>query len=153
AFARGSAPEVVEDGVTGFLVHDEAELAERIGQLAYIDRARCRARARARWSHLRMAREYTELYEEVVRRSSPGSGLRAAGARACSARARGALPAPAAAPNRLRRLVRVVDDAPRSRDDQAVETRDESCDPSHLEAPRDRAECEAADARRIRRGM
>lgn len=62
AFRRGSAPEVVEEGVTGFLVEDEQEMAARIADLPRLDRARCRARARARWSAARMARDYADLY-------------------------------------------------------------------------------------------
>ena len=66
AFARGSAPEVVEDGVTGFLVRNAREMSERIRQLDRIDRQRCRARARERWSTARMTREYVDLYEALV---------------------------------------------------------------------------------------
>ena len=58
AFARGSVPEVVEDGITGFVVRDVAEMAERIRQLGTFNRARCRARAQEKWSSLRMAREH-----------------------------------------------------------------------------------------------
>jgi glycosyltransferase involved in cell wall biosynthesis len=67
AFRHGSAPEVVEEGVTGFLVDNEAQMAQRIGELGRIDRARCRERARSRWCSNRMAREYAELYEKVAR--------------------------------------------------------------------------------------
>lgn len=67
AFAHGSAPEVVEDGVTGFLVHSVEEMAQRIRQLDHIDRTRCRERARERWSITRMAQQYVELYDELVR--------------------------------------------------------------------------------------
>lgn len=69
-FARGSAPEVIEDGVTGFLVRDEAEMVKRIGQLHLIDRERCRERAIERWSTQRMASDYTDLYAQLVRRAS-----------------------------------------------------------------------------------
>ncbi len=69
AFARGSAPEVIEEGVTGYVVHTTGQMAERIHQLDRIDRARCRARAQERWSALRMARAYAELYTRVMRRT------------------------------------------------------------------------------------
>lgn len=66
AFARGSAPEVVEDGITGFVVRDQAEMVARIAQLDRIDRRRCRARAVERWSTLRMASDYARLYAELT---------------------------------------------------------------------------------------
>lgn len=47
AFPRGSAPEIVEDGVTGHLVRDIDAMVERIRGIASFDRRRCRARARA----------------------------------------------------------------------------------------------------------
>ena len=67
AFARGSAPEVVEEGVTGYLVRDAREMTAAIRRLDRIDRARCRARAVERWSTARMTRDYCNLYEELVR--------------------------------------------------------------------------------------
>jgi glycosyltransferase involved in cell wall biosynthesis len=66
AFARGSAPEVIEDGVTGYLVKTKEEMAERIRQLDRIDRKRCRARARERWSVTRMAEDYSDLYAQLL---------------------------------------------------------------------------------------
>jgi glycosyltransferase involved in cell wall biosynthesis len=70
AFARGSAPEVIEDGVTGFLVKNVQEMAQRIRQLDQIDRGRCRARAQERWSSERMARDYVALYEQIAHKAS-----------------------------------------------------------------------------------
>ena len=66
AFHNGSAPEVVEEGVTGFLVDSAAQMAERIKQLPSIDRGRCRERAQARWCTMRMAREYADLYAQMA---------------------------------------------------------------------------------------
>lgn len=66
AYACGAAPEVVEDGVTGFLVHTLDEMCRRMQDVAVIDRKACRARARERWSAARMAREYAALYLEVI---------------------------------------------------------------------------------------
>jgi glycosyltransferase involved in cell wall biosynthesis len=66
AFPRGSIPEVIEEGVTGYVVRDVDEMADRIESIATFDRQRCRARARERWSSLRMAREYVELYRAAI---------------------------------------------------------------------------------------
>ena len=68
AFAQGAAPEVVDDGITGFLVRNSAEMAERIRQVGAIDRKRCRQRARERWNSLRMARDYEHVYAAAVRK-------------------------------------------------------------------------------------
>jgi glycosyltransferase involved in cell wall biosynthesis len=69
-FPRGAVSEVIEDGVTGYIVQDVDEMARRIREIGTFDRERCRARARERWSSLRMAREHEALYERVLSRSA-----------------------------------------------------------------------------------
>jgi glycosyltransferase involved in cell wall biosynthesis len=76
AFARGAATEVVEDGVTGFLVRDVSEMTARIAMVGAIDRAHCRRRARERWSAHRMTRDYERVYASVARLRS---GIRVTG--------------------------------------------------------------------------
>jgi glycosyltransferase involved in cell wall biosynthesis len=66
AFELGSTPELVEEGITGFLCNTVNEMATRIGQVTAIDRVRCRERACARWGAARMAREYVELYHRAI---------------------------------------------------------------------------------------
>ncbi len=44
AFRRGAAPELVDHGTTGFLVDDEAELADAAAAAGMLDRAACRGR-------------------------------------------------------------------------------------------------------------
>lgn len=63
ATARGSVPEIVEDGVTGVICDDPTEMvgAARIADKLF-DRARIRQAAVARWSSGRMARDYLRLY-------------------------------------------------------------------------------------------
>ena len=58
--------EVVDEGVTGFLVRDEAEMLDRIRRIGEIDRARCRARARERFNSARMARDYERVYASAI---------------------------------------------------------------------------------------
>jgi hypothetical protein len=58
----GSVPEVVEDGVTGFIVENE-EQAVRVGRL---DRRKVRARFEERFSADRMAREYESAYRALI---------------------------------------------------------------------------------------
>ena len=73
AFARGSVMEVVEDGVTGYVVRDVDEMAARLRDIASFDRRRCRQRAQERWSTMRMARDYVAIYEGAMttRRAQP----------------------------------------------------------------------------------
>jgi hypothetical protein len=68
AFRCGSAPEVIEDGVTGFCVDDVAAMAAAIPRAAGLDRARCRARARERFSTARMVDDYLRVYDAAVQR-------------------------------------------------------------------------------------
>lgn len=49
AYRRGSMPEIVDEGVTGFLVHTVEQAAAAVARIAAIDRAGCRARARRRF--------------------------------------------------------------------------------------------------------
>jgi glycosyltransferase involved in cell wall biosynthesis len=65
AYARGSVPEVIEDGVTGFIVtglDDAIEAAERVGEL---DRRDCRQVFEERFTARRMAHDYVAVYENL----------------------------------------------------------------------------------------
>jgi glycosyltransferase involved in cell wall biosynthesis len=70
AFARGSAPEIVEHGLTGLLVRDEEEMASALSAVRTIDRQACRCRARERFNARRMAARYEALYESARARSA-----------------------------------------------------------------------------------
>jgi len=63
---RGSAPEVVEQGVTGFIFETEHEALSAVDAARTFDRARCRARFERRFSAARMAAEYSKIYEKMV---------------------------------------------------------------------------------------
>ncbi len=66
AINRGSMPELVEDGVTGFLVDSVEEAIAAVARLPEIDRAACRAAVAARFSVERMADRYIALYESIL---------------------------------------------------------------------------------------
>ena len=68
AFAQGSAPEIVQDGQTGFLCHDVNDMAESIPKAARLDRAACRAAVEGYFSSERMVAEHLDLYERIVGR-------------------------------------------------------------------------------------
>lgn len=66
AYRSGSVPEVISDGVTGFIVEDLDGAVEAVGRLGEIDRAACRAAFEARFTVERMARDYLDAYERVI---------------------------------------------------------------------------------------
>jgi glycosyltransferase involved in cell wall biosynthesis len=65
ALRRGSVPEIIEDGVTGFICDSEDQMVQAIGRIDEIDRARCRQVAEQRFSAARMAEMYTQLYARL----------------------------------------------------------------------------------------
>jgi glycosyltransferase involved in cell wall biosynthesis len=66
AFKRGSVPEVITNGVSGFVVDNMDEAVDASRQAATFDRAGCRAEFLKRFSASTMAREYVKLYEAIV---------------------------------------------------------------------------------------
>jgi len=75
AFRSGSVPEVIDDGVTGFVVPGEAEAVEAIGRLSELDRRKVRRHFEKRFTATRVARDYLRQYEALVQPSAlRGSG-------------------------------------------------------------------------------
>jgi glycosyltransferase involved in cell wall biosynthesis len=66
AFPEGSAPEIVIDGETGFVVEDEHEMAAAIERLDEIDPERCRASARERFDVSAVAEAYESAFHPYV---------------------------------------------------------------------------------------
>lgn len=69
---RGSVPEVVDEGVTGFVVDDIAGAIDAVERVRGLDRRAVRARVAERFSRDRMVDDYVRVYERVV--SSAGVG-------------------------------------------------------------------------------
>lgn len=65
AYRRGSTPEVVDEGVTGFLVHTARQAAAAVARIGTIDRAGCRARVERRFSADRMVEDYLRIYRDL----------------------------------------------------------------------------------------
>jgi glycosyltransferase involved in cell wall biosynthesis len=68
AFPMGSTPELIENGVTGFIARSRKQMVELIrpgGAVERIDRVRCRQRAIERFSADRMVSDHVALYERV----------------------------------------------------------------------------------------
>jgi glycosyltransferase involved in cell wall biosynthesis len=66
AFPEGSAPEIVDDGRTGFLCADDDDMAAKMPLAAYVDRAACRIDVEARFSTERMVDDHVALYRELL---------------------------------------------------------------------------------------
>lgn len=64
----GSVPEVVEDGVTGFICSNAAEMARAVDRIASIDRRACRRRMEDLFSASVMTEAYLGVYREAVKR-------------------------------------------------------------------------------------
>jgi glycosyltransferase involved in cell wall biosynthesis len=73
AWRMGAMPEILEDGVTGFLVDDVAAAVHSIGRIGEIKRVSCRMVAEARFSDTAMARAYAELYAGLAAKTSPST--------------------------------------------------------------------------------
>ncbi|GAB7040375.1 MULTISPECIES: glycosyltransferase family 4 protein [Catenuloplanes] len=67
AYARGSMPEVVDEGLTGVLVDDVDRAVQAVGRAVALDRARCRDRARERFGADRMVTDYLAVYDRLAR--------------------------------------------------------------------------------------
>ena len=67
----GSAPELIEDGSTGFLRTRRAALATALLNAAALDRDACRAAADIRFSSDRMVADHIRLYERLAGRATP----------------------------------------------------------------------------------
>ncbi len=71
AFRNGSVPEVVEDGVSGFIVDDEEQAAAAVGRLPGLDRGRVRRAFEQRFTARRMAEDYVTVYRGLIARERP----------------------------------------------------------------------------------
>jgi glycosyltransferase involved in cell wall biosynthesis len=73
AFNIGSVPEILEDGLTGFIVNSEAEAVEALQEISRLDRSRIRAEFERRFTAQHMAQNYLKLYSRLAknRRSAP----------------------------------------------------------------------------------
>jgi glycosyltransferase involved in cell wall biosynthesis len=70
AYKNGSVPEVLENGVTGFMVSDIKSAVDAVGRIAGIDRRLCRQQFELRFSDERMALDYLAIYKKLIRGES-----------------------------------------------------------------------------------
>jgi glycosyltransferase involved in cell wall biosynthesis len=76
AFRCGSVPEVIEHGVSGFIVDNEDEAVAAIAALPHLDRAKVRGAFDARFTAQRMASDYVALYRDLPGARTDAARLR-----------------------------------------------------------------------------
>jgi glycosyltransferase involved in cell wall biosynthesis len=75
AYPRGSVPEVLEDGVTGWIVEGLEEAVQAVERVPLLSRARCRQVFEERFAASRMVQDYVKLYRQLL---APRAGCVAA---------------------------------------------------------------------------
>lgn len=67
ARARGSVPEIIEHGTSGFIVENVEEAVKAVRDISRLSRKRCREIFEKRFSTVRMARNYETVYQELIK--------------------------------------------------------------------------------------
>ncbi|AOJ01703.1 MULTISPECIES: glycosyltransferase family 4 protein [Burkholderia] len=67
AFNRGAVPEVIDEGMSGFIVEDEISAVAAVNRLHTLSRERVRARFEERFTSRRMAQQYVDVYQSLIR--------------------------------------------------------------------------------------
>jgi glycosyltransferase involved in cell wall biosynthesis len=71
AIGRGSMPEIIKDGKTGFIVSGVGEMIEAVGKVNKIDRRACRNHVKANFDTKQMIDGYEKAYEQVLAHTNP----------------------------------------------------------------------------------
>jgi glycosyltransferase involved in cell wall biosynthesis len=71
AYNRGSVPEIVDPGLTGFVVEDETSAVAAVDRLAALDRAAIRKQFEVRFTARRMALDYLAAYRGLMEEAEP----------------------------------------------------------------------------------
>jgi glycosyltransferase involved in cell wall biosynthesis len=66
AYNRGSVPEIIDDGKTGFIVEDEISAVADVGRLGELDRQAIRTHFETRFTARRMALDYVNTYQGMI---------------------------------------------------------------------------------------
>ena len=66
AFPLGSVPEIIAEGICGFVVHDIDEAVKAIAHIDSFDRAVCRKHFELHFTDERMASDYLSIYQRLV---------------------------------------------------------------------------------------
>jgi glycosyltransferase involved in cell wall biosynthesis len=71
AFNCGSVPEIIENGLTGFVVEDEASATRAVGRIHELSRPEVRKRFEQRFTARRMAEDYLAVYRQIAGIAKP----------------------------------------------------------------------------------
>jgi glycosyltransferase involved in cell wall biosynthesis len=71
AYNRGSVAEIVEDGLTGFVVEDETSAVGCVGRLSQLNRGAVRRQFETRFTARRMALDYLAAYRSLMGGAEP----------------------------------------------------------------------------------
>jgi len=71
AYNRGSVLEIVDEGLTGFIVEDETSAVSAVGRLSLLDRGAFRKQFEARFTARRMAMDYLAAYRSLTEAAAP----------------------------------------------------------------------------------
>src|SRR5467141_1066934 len=71
AYNRGSVPEIIEEGLTGFIVEDEISAVAAVGRLPQLNRDAVRKQFEARFTARRMALDYLAAYRRLMEAAAP----------------------------------------------------------------------------------
>ena len=68
AFRRGSVPEIIQNGVNGFIVDNVDEMVEAVGKTETISAEKCRESVEGRFSVERMVDEYENVFKTISKK-------------------------------------------------------------------------------------
>ena len=71
AYNRGSVPEIIDEGLTGFVVEDETSAVAAVGRLSGLSRPAIRSQFEARFTARRMALDYLATYRSLMEAAEP----------------------------------------------------------------------------------
>jgi len=71
AYNRGSVPEIIDEGLTGFIVEDEISAVAAVGRLPQVNRGAVRKQFEARFTARRMALDYLAAYRGMMEAAEP----------------------------------------------------------------------------------
>lgn len=74
AFNRGSMPEIIDNGINGFLVSDVCSAVEAVSSLDAIARRKCRQIVQERFSRARMVEDYLGVYQKIINKNKFKAG-------------------------------------------------------------------------------